>query len=452
MITIKQIRGAKNYFNKYLSQNEYYSEGEKVLGYWRGKLAEMWGIEGKEVTGIDFEELGNNRHPITGDKLRPRSAKVQFHDVVISAPKSYSIAAIVGKDDRLIEGFRHVAEKAFRRLEKCAAVRDRAGDAYSTENYLTTGNGATAFFLHDDNRLLDPQLHMHLVFSNHSFSTEKGDYFALQPKIMMDEAKRWITNQFHRDLAKVARDAGYEVALPNNRLRLTGIGLRLEYKFSKRMQKRRKFEKRYRKMFGRKPDKKRIEHFIKEGKSAAQKRFTEEYQAYFGKHPTSKQIDEFVVDWRPGKKKGESNVDKSLYQRSQLTGHDAKRLYGAVDESREKERDRLENQALENQGEQQYREVGESSLANTKPKQERKQPSQRKQVIQNGVSRKKKIARSKAHKNAVGRIEAIRRMRRGMDVARALQGNPAMFLVRQITMQARRMNDYENNRESQKMF
>jgi len=51
-------------------------------------LAEILGLEGKEVTLKDFESLRNNLHPQTGEKLRERSAHVSFHDVVLSVPKS----------------------------------------------------------------------------------------------------------------------------------------------------------------------------------------------------------------------------------------------------------------------------------------------------------------------------------------------------------------------------
>ena len=99
------------------------------------------------------------------------------------------------------------------RLEAYSGVRDRKGVAVNTEGIIRTGNVCAATFTHDTSRLLDPQLHMHLVTSNHSYSPETGQYLALQPKVMMEEAKRWITDQFHRDLAKVAKKLGYETRL-----------------------------------------------------------------------------------------------------------------------------------------------------------------------------------------------------------------------------------------------
>ncbi len=301
MIKIKQIRGGSDYMKHYLLANDYYSEGEKVSGQWRGRLAEMLGLEGKDVVRDVFEALSKNLHPHTGEKLRPRKSQVTFHDVVISAPKSYSIVALVGKDERLIEGFERASAKAFQRLEKYLSVRDRSGKAYHTENEIRTGNGIGAVFLHDSNRLLEPNLHQHVVLSNHSWCEERGSYFALQPKTMMNESKRWITDQFHRDLAKEAIKAGYKAELVGNRMRLPELGLKTEMTFSQRTVQRRRFERTYRKLFGNEPSKKRIEQFITDAKPVAVKRFKREYEVRFNSIPNNQVVDEFVKHWRPSK-------------------------------------------------------------------------------------------------------------------------------------------------------
>lgn len=441
MITIKQIRGTRDYFQAYLSQNEYYSEGEKVVGHWRGKLAGILGIEGLEVTGETFGALGKNRHPLTGEKLRPRSAKVSFHDVVVSAPKSYSIAALVGKDERLIEGFQRAVEKTFQRLEEKIAVRERAGAAYHTENLFCTGNGAAAVFLHDDNRLLDPQIHMHLVLSNHSFDARREKLLALQPKVMMEEAKKWITDQFHRDLACEAAKAGYEVDLTGNRLRLPGVGLKLEYKFSKRTQHRRKFEKRYRNVFGRNPDAKRIEHFIKDGQGAARERFEREYQGAFGSKPPRDLVDSFVVDWRSRKKTDLGDLEKHLYQRGQLTRHDARKLDRLVETAR--------NRAL---GVQEKAELSIEQSANVLPEEvdpsgmEKENAENLRDLNESQELKRLKTVRpvnrwgnrkDQGHRQAIGRTEAIRRMRRGMAISQALRGHPTVFMLQQVSRLAK---------------
>lgn len=125
MITVSQIRNGEGYLSRHLSANDYYSEGERVQGYWLGNSAEKLGLKGL-VAEPEFESLRANRHPFTGEKLTLRQHKVAFHDIVVSAPKSFSIAAIVGQDERLVDAFHESSRRIFVELEKHAAVRVRA--------------------------------------------------------------------------------------------------------------------------------------------------------------------------------------------------------------------------------------------------------------------------------------------------------------------------------------
>lgn len=179
MITSNQIRDGKAYLSVHLSANDYYSEGESVTGQWMGKGAERLGLAG-EVTEEQFQALRANLHPSTGEKLTPRSRVVAFHDVVVSAPKSFSIMAMVGGDERLVEVFQEATAKTFEELEKHAAVRVRQGEFAKTEAYRTTGNAVCAVYHHDSSRMLDPQLHAHLVFANVSYDQEREKWLAQQ--------------------------------------------------------------------------------------------------------------------------------------------------------------------------------------------------------------------------------------------------------------------------------
>ena len=50
------------------SQDNYYTEGERVRGEWHGKLAEQWGLKG-EVQEEHFARLADGQHPITAADL-----------------------------------------------------------------------------------------------------------------------------------------------------------------------------------------------------------------------------------------------------------------------------------------------------------------------------------------------------------------------------------------------
>ena len=301
MFTIKQIKNGRGYMHRHLSQNDYYSEGQKVTGIWRGDAAKRLGIEGTPVIDEHFNALRENRNPLTGEKLRPRNSSIEFHDITLSAPKTVSIAAMVGGDERLIEAYERCALKAFKRLEKFAEVRDRSGANYNSEKTIRTSNTVAAVFNHDTSRLLDPQLHTHFVFSNHTWSDTANDWRALQTKRMMEESKRTVRQQFYRDLASEAGALGYRIEWMKNGFRLADMDKQLDVLFSRRAVQRRAFEHRYQSVFGKAPDKKRMEHFIKDVKSDATRRFVAEYQAAFKKEPGRQLIEHFVTDWRTSK-------------------------------------------------------------------------------------------------------------------------------------------------------
>ena len=46
----------------------YYSEGQEILGEWHGRLAAAWGLEGP-VDETQFARLTQGQHPISGDQL-----------------------------------------------------------------------------------------------------------------------------------------------------------------------------------------------------------------------------------------------------------------------------------------------------------------------------------------------------------------------------------------------
>ena len=217
--------------------------------------------------------------------------------------------------------------------------------------------------------------------------------------------------------------------------------MKLEYKFSKRAQQRRKFEKRYRRLFGNNPDKKRVEHFIKEGRAAAKKRFEDEFQASFGKRPTENEVEKFVVDWRTQKTASCSEESKLLFQRGQLTSLDAKRLDSLVFAARSYSHDKAE-QIDANSSEQEQRAQKQEN------KRGRKSEEVHEQRTKASRSRRRRT-RTQIENNSIGRMEAIRRMKRGMDIARAIQGNPSAILIRQLTALSRRKNENESRREKQ---
>jgi conjugative relaxase-like TrwC/TraI family protein len=444
MITVSQIRNGEGYLSRHLSANDYYSEGERVQGYWLGKGAERLGLEGA-VREPEFESLRANRHPFTGEKLTPRQHKVAFHDIVISAPKSFSIAAIVGQDERLVEAFHESSRRIFAELEKHAAVRMRAGEMVTTEALRATGNVACAVFHHDSSRMLGPQLHSHLVIANVSFDEEQKRWMALQPRVMLEASKQSIRKMFHDDLAQRAEKLGYKVSRTDGGFRIEGVSSDLEERFSQRSVQRREFEQRYRNLFQRDPSKERIEHFIKEGKSAATARFVGEFEAEFRHRPSTNEVGEFVKDWRSARLKRTSTAEVRKNQLNQLTPEERRDLNAAVGNARKVAAERaLQSERIlevprmaSNEGETIK---GEAAAENLAPKAGR-DPRRTVSNEHLPIEKKRERERQESRQISVGRIEAMRRIRRGMAVAQALRGHPTAFMIQQLTTLSRRQNE-----------
>src|SRR5579863_5955535 len=144
------------------ARDNYYSEGDRVRGEWHGKLAERWDLKG-EVYEEHFARLANGQHPLTGGQLvqhrgameyvtdRGKEVKTMEHragwDATFSAPKSISLTALVGGDERVRAAHRESLDLALDELEKY--VQARIGGNHPAE---TTGKWIAAKFEHDSSR------------------------------------------------------------------------------------------------------------------------------------------------------------------------------------------------------------------------------------------------------------------------------------------------------------
>ena len=103
------------------AEQNYYTQSNQIKGQWQGKLAAQWGLTG-DVTEEQFAQLANGQHPETGEQLirhresreykndRGEAVKTMEHragwDATFSAPKSVSLTALVGGDERVREAHR----------------------------------------------------------------------------------------------------------------------------------------------------------------------------------------------------------------------------------------------------------------------------------------------------------------------------------------------------------
>jgi conjugative relaxase-like TrwC/TraI family protein len=221
MLTISKLGmdTARNYFSEEFANasNSYFSTGGSTPGRWRGELARQLGVSGA-VTEESYMRLIDGKDPATGEQwiqyrntAQTRQGKAAAHipawDLNMSAPKSFSLAAVVGGDERLLDAMRAANEKAMRVME--GYVQARGGGSRPPIN---TGRWIIATFQHDTSRPVDgypaPQVHFHNVLMNvqRDFT---GQFRALQSAELY-KAKSLGTAVFRSELQRAAAELGYE--------------------------------------------------------------------------------------------------------------------------------------------------------------------------------------------------------------------------------------------------
>jgi conjugative relaxase-like TrwC/TraI family protein len=129
-------------------------------------------------------------------------------DATFSAPKSVSLTALVGGDDRVREAHRAAVTTALEELERYTQAR--IGSNHPAEN---TGKFIAAKFEHDTARPVDgyaaPQLHTHAVIFN---VTERADGTtrAVQPQGLFD-SQNFATAVYQSELTLRLSRLGYEI-------------------------------------------------------------------------------------------------------------------------------------------------------------------------------------------------------------------------------------------------
>jgi conjugative relaxase-like TrwC/TraI family protein len=241
------LANAKTYFEEHLSVGDYYTEGENISGQWFGQGASMLGLAG-DVKQDAFLRLCDNLHPRTGELLTQRRKTTRraadesgneqevanrrvFYDFTISPPKSVSVLALIGGDERIVDAHNRAVKTAMNELERFAETRVRSRGECSDR---PTGNVVAAAFRHDTSRALDPHLHSHCILFNATFDPVEKRWKALQNHEML-LARKYVENVYYHELTRELRCFGYEI---ENHVRgdfeIRGVSKKLCERFSKR--------------------------------------------------------------------------------------------------------------------------------------------------------------------------------------------------------------------------
>jgi conjugative relaxase-like TrwC/TraI family protein len=204
-------------------QQNYWTRDQQGHSEWQGRLAGQWDLTGP-VRDEHFGWLAEGHHPQTGEQLVRHQVSRTYEgkngkevtsvehragwDATFSAPKSVSITALVGGDDRVRLAHRESVRAAFAELERYTQAR--IGNVHVPE---TTGKLVAATFEHDTARPVDgyaaPQLHTHAVVFNVT-ERDNGQTRALQPHEIF-VSQRYVTAVYRSELALRLEKLGYEL-------------------------------------------------------------------------------------------------------------------------------------------------------------------------------------------------------------------------------------------------
>jgi conjugative relaxase-like TrwC/TraI family protein len=218
---------AQNYHQKEFTSREqnYWSQRGEVAGEWQGRLAEGFGLAGA-VSAEDFTALSQGQHPLTEEQLVRQRASYEYKgtdgntvktmehragwDATFSAPKSVSLTALVGGDERVRQAHREAVRTALDHLEPYTTAR--IGGNHPAE---ATGKFIAAKFEHDTARPVHgyaaPQLHTHAVIFNMT-QRESDEYRAVQPQSLF-ASQQFATAIYQSELTYRLRHLGYEITV-----------------------------------------------------------------------------------------------------------------------------------------------------------------------------------------------------------------------------------------------
>ena len=158
----------------YYERDGYYAKDDpehRNASAWRGKGADALGLSGPVDPEIFQNVLEGHVPDGSGRRLGRLDKEGDLihrpgRDLTFSAPKSVSLAALVGGDGRVVKAHDRAVARTLSWVEENSA-NTRLWDT-KTKRMIQAGNQKTvaATFRHDTSRNLDPQLHTHAVLAN----------------------------------------------------------------------------------------------------------------------------------------------------------------------------------------------------------------------------------------------------------------------------------------------
>ncbi len=201
----------------YYEHDGYYAPDDpehRRASAWAGTGAAALGLEG-EVDGETFRAVLEGRVPDGSGRRLGRMGKdgAVAHrpgrDLTLSAPKSVSLAALVGGDARIVDAHDRAVRVSLGWVERNAA-ETRMKDPGTGRMVRALGQRmVAATFRHDTSRSLDPQLHTHAVIAN-MLQGEDGRWRTMANERLY-ASKMLLGALYRAELARGLERLGYRI-------------------------------------------------------------------------------------------------------------------------------------------------------------------------------------------------------------------------------------------------
>ncbi|KST62236.1 MobF family relaxase [Mastigocoleus testarum] len=220
--------------------SDYFLKGHSLQGdsRWHGKGAHILGLKDKINNQRLFKNICDGISPDATKKLSARFLKSTNRraatDFTFSAPKSVSLMALVGGDERIIKAHQLAVEKTLDLIEEryaCARVTING-----ERQIINTGNLVVAEFDHIESREQDPHLHTHALVMNITKLPDSEQWYSnFNDQIFAN--KKFLGMHYQNCLSQEIQKLGYSVEpLEHGQFEISGFDPQhLEF-FSKRQQ------------------------------------------------------------------------------------------------------------------------------------------------------------------------------------------------------------------------
>ena len=226
----------------YYERDGYYAKDDpehRDASGWAGKGADELGLKGP-VDPDTFRAVLEGKVPDgSGTELGRRGKDGEIlhrpgRDLTFSAPKSVSLAALVGGDKRIVDVHDRALAASLDWIERNAAeTRMKDPDA---GRMVRAGNQkiVAATFRHDTSRNLDPQLHTHAVLAN--MVKGEDDKWRSMANEKLYGSKMLLGALYRAELARGLKDLGYgiEKTHADGRFEIAGVSREAIEAFSSR--------------------------------------------------------------------------------------------------------------------------------------------------------------------------------------------------------------------------